>query len=248
VKPRNRHSRSLNVSSSRWTAYAIAGLATASGGSISAEGAIHYSGLIDYKFESLETESHTFPLSHGAVLEGYRVARGGGGASSATFLIKGAAVSNKIGLYTAFSLPFVAKPLPRGAVISEGFFNFGGAGRLQDYSCSFPGWMEPGTHAIGFRFNSGHGMQYGWVRIKWAGCGYPRDNRFEVKDYAWGDPGDKIKAGQTQLHEDETQVAPLPAKSDDAAAAEASTQGSLGLLALGAVGLQAWRRSRRGDE
>src|SRR5689334_2318393 len=42
MKARNRQHRSLNVSSSRWMAYAVAGLATASGGAISAEGAIHY--------------------------------------------------------------------------------------------------------------------------------------------------------------------------------------------------------------
>jgi hypothetical protein len=47
MKPRNRQYRSLNVSNSRWMAYAVAGLATAYGGAISAEGAIHYSGLIN---------------------------------------------------------------------------------------------------------------------------------------------------------------------------------------------------------
>ena len=67
-----------------------------------------------------------------------------------------------------------------------------------------------GTWAIGFRFNSGLGMQYGWVRIKWLGCS---DNQYIVKDYGWGDPGDQIKTGQTQLQEDETQVAPQAAKS-----------------------------------
>ena len=38
MKPRNGQGRSLDVSSSRWMAYAVAGLATASGGAISAEG------------------------------------------------------------------------------------------------------------------------------------------------------------------------------------------------------------------
>src|SRR5207253_4584461 len=101
------------------------------------------------------------------------------------------------------------------------------------------------TYCAGFRFNSGAGKQYGWVRIKWGGCSA---NKYILKDYAWGDPGDQIKAGQTQLHEDGTQVAPQAAKSADAAPAAAGTQGSLGLLALGAVGLQAWRRSRRANE
>lgn len=66
-----------------------------------------------------------------------------------------------------------------------------------------------------------------------------------MKDYAWGDVGDQIKTGQKQLHEDETQVAPQAAKRPDAAPL-ADSHGSLGLLALGAVGLQAWRESRSG--
>ena len=92
------------------------------------------------------------------------------------------------------------------------------------------------------RFSSGAGAQYGWVRIQWAGC---PDDDFIVKDYAWGDPGDQIKTGQKQLREGEAVVAPPAAKGADAAPL-ADAKGSLGLLALGAVGLQAWRKSRRG--
>ena len=83
-------------------------------------------------------------------------------------------------------------------------------------------------------------MQYGWVRIKWGGCSA---NKYIVRDYAWGDPGDKIKAGQTHLHEDDTQIVPQAVKKP-AAAPHADSQGSLGLLALGALGLRAWRKSR----
>jgi hypothetical protein len=125
-------------------------------------------------------------------------------------------------------------------VVSQGSFNGSGWGRLQDYACEFPDFLEPGTYCAGFRFNTGAGMQYGWVRIRWGGCSW---NGYTVKDYGWGDPGDKIKAGQRQLHEDETQVAPQAAKSPDAIS-PADSQGSLGLLALGAVGLRAWRNSR----
>lgn len=95
--------------------------------------------------------------------------------------------------------------------------------------------------ALGYGTTVGAGMQYGWVRIKWGGCSW---NGYVVKDYAWGDPGDQIKTGQTQLDEDVTQVAP-PATKDTDAAPLADSQGSLGLLALGAVGLKAWRKSRR---
>ena len=61
MKPRNRQHRSLNVSSSRWMAYAVAGLATASGGAISAEGAIHYSDPANVILRG--DDRATFPLN-----------------------------------------------------------------------------------------------------------------------------------------------------------------------------------------
>jgi hypothetical protein len=240
MKPRNRQYGSLNISNSRWMTYAIAGLATASGGAISAEAEIHYSGLIDYQFHqhSPGYEVHAFPLSHGAYLEGFRYVRGRSD-NSATLLIEGGAVSHGFRIYSWSFARSVAATVPRGSVVSQGSFNGSSLGRLQDYACEFPTFLEPGTYCAGFRFNSGAGMQYGWVRIKWGGCSW---NGYTVKDYAWGDPGDKIKAGQKALHEDDTQVAPQ-AVEKPAAAPHADSQGSLGLLALGAVGLRAWRKS-----
>jgi MYXO-CTERM domain-containing protein len=49
---------------------------------------------------------------------------------------------------------------------------------------------------------------------------------FKLVDYAYADPGESIKAGQTSSDE------------------QAPDEGSLGWLALGAVGLFAWRKSR----
>jgi hypothetical protein len=243
MKSRKRRYRPLNVSNSRWRAYAVASLATASGGAISAEGAIHYSGLVNFKFDSRLSETHTFPLSQVVFLKGFRK-EVGFYEHSASFAIQGAAVSNAIRDYKYSTVFFqsVPKPLPKGAVISHGYFGRSGFGRLQYYNCGFPGWVEAGTHAIGFRFNSGRGVQYGWVRIKWLGCS---DNKYIVKDYAWGDPGDQIKAGQTQLEEDATPVAPQASKKAETAPMSGS-QDSLGLLAVGAAGLLAWRKSRRG--
>ena len=242
TKPRLRKSSAL--STARWTSYAIAAGAAAVAGTPTAEAEIHYSGLINFKFHkhSGGYETHSFPLSQGAVLVGKRYARGAVD-NSATLAIKGAAVSNAFRIYSPSFADSVAAALPRGAVVSHGYFNHFGLGRLQDYACEFPDWLEPGIYYAGFRFNSGAGKQYGWVRIKWGGCSW---NAYVVKDYAWGDPGDQIKAGQRKLHEDETQVAPQAAKSADAAP-RADSLGSLGLLALGAVGLQAWRRSRRAE-
>jgi len=228
-------------------AYAVAGLATASGGAISAEAEIHYSGLVNYKFdkESPGYEVHAFRLSHGAFLEGFRYVRGASD-NSADLLIEGGAVSHGFRIYSWSFAPSVADALPRGSVVSQGSFNRSSLGRLQDYACEFPTFLEPGIYCAGFRFNSGAGMQYGWVRIKWGGCTVNKYsvNKFIVMDYAWGDPGDKIKAGQKGPHDDNTQVVPQAVKKP-AAAPHADSQGSLGLLALGALGLRAWRKSRQ---
>jgi len=236
MKPRNRQHRSLNISNSRWTAYAVAGLATASGGAMSAEGAIHYSGLINFAFNDRlgGTETHSFPLSQGAVLVGIRDVVGYH-EHDAVFKIKGAAVSNALREYP-YSYSYrnsVVNALPRGSVVSQGYFQRFGRGSLQYYNCGFPGWQEEATHFIGFRFNSGAGMQYGWVRIKWGGCGLPggRDNRYIVKDYAWGDGGDTIRTGQTSSSGDMVNTV--------------TDSGSVGLLALGAAGLVAWRKRRK---
>ncbi len=247
LKTKSRLPKSSALSAARWTSYAIAAGAVAVAGTPTAEAEIHYSGLVNFRLdqESRGTETHRFPLSQGVVLVGYRYVRGAVD-NSATFFINGAAVSSAFRDIPS-SATSVAAALPRGAVVSHGPFGFPfgfAEGRLQDYACEFRDFQEAGTYYIGFRFNNGAGMQYGWVRIKWGGCSR---NAYIVKDYAWGDPGDHIKAGKKKLHEDETQVAPQAAKNADAAP-RADSLGSLGLLALGAVGLQAWRRSRRGDE
>ena len=236
-----RSRKTLQFSHVRWTSYAIAAGATAVAGTPAAEAEIHYSGVINYKFDqhSRGDEAHSFPLSQGAFLLGFRYVRGRT-ANSATLAIQGGAVSNAFRIYSPSFADSVAASLPRGSVVSQGYFNGFGWGRLQDYACEFPGFQQPGIYYAGFRFNSGAGTQYGWVRIRWGGCSW---NGYIVRDYAWGDPGDKIKAGQTQLREE---VAPQAAKGADAVP-PADSQGSLGLLALGAVGLQAWRRSRRAD-
>ncbi|HEX5033559.1 MAG TPA: hypothetical protein VFW62_03695, partial [bacterium] len=82
-----------------------------------------------------------------------------------------------------------------------------------------------GTGFIGFKFDLGHGVQYGWARIKKGP--YP-ENQYEVVDYAYADPGEPIAAGQRSSAE-----------------AQIPGQGGLAILALGAAGLMAWRRQRR---
>jgi hypothetical protein len=87
---------------------------------------------------------------------------------------------------------------------------------------SFGNFLNRGFGLVGFKFNNGAGDQYGWVRVKMLGGAR---NMLSVIDYAYGDPGDIVKAGQ---------------KSDDSGPALES----LGGLALGATGLLAWRGRR----
>lgn len=216
----------------RWTSYAIAAGATAAGAIPAAEAEIHYSGPIDYKFDEKSTfKTHTFRLSHGAYLMGAFNNVRFIGYDYAGFGVHGARVSNSLRGPGSVSGLFLLAALPRGSVVSNGHFFpiFDSYAIMQSLDCINPDWQERGTYYVGFRFNTGAGPQYGWARIGWSGC---NRNNFIVKDYAWGDPGDQIKTGQKRLHENE---APAPA---------VNSQGSLGLLALGAIGLQAWRVQR----
>ena len=85
-------------------------------------------------------------------------------------------------------------------------------------------FIEPGRGFIAFSFDAGSGTEYGWARVKTNGApGYD----FILVDYAWADPGDSIKTGQTRSQGTEQAV---------------SKSGSLGLLAAGALGVKAWRQ------
>jgi hypothetical protein len=88
---------------------------------------------------------------------------------------------------------------------------------------------------IGFRFNNGSGIQYGWARIKLAGFMEQR-LPYRLLDYAYADPDEPIRAGQTSSDQQA-----LDQGSDDE---QVPDEGSLGGLALGAIGVLAWRESR----
>ena len=223
---RNRPSKALNLSTSRWLAYAAAGAATSLGGAQSAEAEIHYSGLINAKFNNAYQEGGTrnFPLRHSARIHFSK------NFYQRNFLIDGAAVSNRFcGYQTAPGGSFYVSRLAQGDVISNcAFVSSDRKGVLFQSSGGTGQFFEPGIGFIPFRFNNGAGMQYGWARIKRLHT----NDSFLLVDYAWGDPGDRIKAGQTRSAGDQVEAVP--------------DQGSLGMLALGGAGLMAWRRRRAG--
>jgi hypothetical protein len=119
--------------------------------------------------------------------------------------------------------------LPKGENISSGHFTHVGLAGYPSYGILdsrfgiYQSWTAPGIGFVGFRFNSGAGVQYGWVRVRMSKL---TQNAFTVLDYAYADPGEPISAGQRSSAE------------------RAPDQGSLGWLALGAAGLIAWRKSR----
>lgn len=220
------------MSDSRWAAYAIAGAASAIAGATSAEADIHYSGIINQHLVGPMLKSAMFPLDAGITL---------------TFLQKSgfAEVEINDGSNGAFVAPpqfytsLRVSNLSRGVPLSRQIFRDSCFGSSTTFTCRAKGiigeagstsgqFNQRGVGCIGFEFNRGAGVQYGWARIKTTG---DPDYKLIIVDYAWGDPRQRIKTGQK-----EAQQASTESKHDI---------GSLGLLALGATGLLACRQSRK---
>jgi MYXO-CTERM domain-containing protein len=231
VKTQKKSDRKINsITQGRWAAYATAAAASGFATTHTAEATIHYSGLVNQNITG--DQEVTFPLnpaggSFVARHHDFYFGRAGGFASFKPYGVQSASVN---GVYLAsfgFALPI---RLNRSDAISAAPFAPVGAGgilawdyRYSGSSDSHFGYFERrGVGLIGFKFNNGAGDQYGWVRVKMLDG---RRNMFSVVDYAYGDPGDVVLAGQ---------------KSDDSAPGLES----LGGLALGAVGLLCWRRRR----
>jgi len=228
-----------SIPNTRWAAYAVASAATALAGSQSVEAAIHYSGHLGVPFadpDPCQGIVHTFQLdqpgdSFRLLRQPYYCALG-----QDSFNISGIASDAFRGGQTHFRW-YVAR-LTSGQTISRGHFthvhhtNYFFGGKMVGTQTSSYGnakWTEPGYGFIGFRFNNGAGVQYGWARIFMTG--YGRANIFKLFDYAYADPGELIRAGQMSSDEQ----APVEQSPDE---------GSLGGLALGAAGLLAWRKRR----
>jgi hypothetical protein len=133
VKRNLRRRKRTTFSTLRWSSYATAAGATAVVALPTADCEIHYSGLINFKLNqrSPGTENHTFPLSQGLILRGFRYVNGALD-NSATLFMTGAAVSSAFRIYSPSFAETVAASLPRGEMVSRGPFNHFGIGRLQD--------------------------------------------------------------------------------------------------------------------
>jgi MYXO-CTERM domain-containing protein len=227
------------IAKTRWAAYATAGVASSFISANSAEATIHYSGLINQDFRGCDAHRATFQLDQPGdfirlrhdVFICYKDYGGGG-----YFGVRGLAGASFAGLYppscnNLADLASVSR-LERGNLISNRPFVRGESGILATNAvhCGTAGddagqFDGEGIGYIGFKFNNGSGDQYGWVRI-WMSRGINENDNFRLIDYAYGDVGEPIRAGQTSSNE----MVP--------------EEGSLGWLALGAAGLVAWRKRR----
>jgi MYXO-CTERM domain-containing protein len=228
MKINNLCSKPASIPKTRWASYAAAGAATALAGSQSVGAAIHYSGRLDVPFEGeCGTAVQTFQLDQPG--DSFRLTRnpyycGYGVDYVNIFGIASAGVRGFGGnRYTGYvsKLSF-GQRISRGPFVQNSY-NKILVGKITS-SFGAAQWTKNGLGFIGFSFNNGAGVQYGWARIRMTG--YGRANVFKLFDYAYADPGEPLRAGQTSSDE------------------QAPDQGSLGWLALGAVGLLAWRKSR----
>jgi hypothetical protein len=239
---KNRQSKSLNLSNSRWLAYAAAGAASALGGAGAAEAEIHYSGLVNFRFSGTNNVSSAyFPLNSAAnlFLQHFNFGSKSGAARVEVVGPNGRAgdsIGELVGNFIYYGGFYISNLAPR---VNLSGLRFGAYCKFTyswDLEC-FGGtigyadrpngkFRHAGEGFIGFNFDSGNGLQYGWARIRTKGA---PDNRFVLIDYAWADPGESIQTGQ---------------RHSSSRIAAAPDRGSLGLLALGGEGLIAWRQAR----
>ena len=230
MKTQTKSNRKINtITPGRWTAYAAAAAASGFAATHTAEATIHYSGLINQNRTGNRGVGFQLDPAGGSIVLKHRYffyqSHQAGGA--AYFSMYGAQSASVVG---EGPQPVFVSKLDRGFNISAGrFFSIKLEGILAvDYMTSifdsqFGAFLDRGPGLIGFKFNNGTGDQYGWVRVKmWGGL----KNTLQVVDYAYGDPGEPVFAGQKESN---TSTPALE---------------TLGGLALGAAGLLALRKSR----
>jgi hypothetical protein len=231
MKTQRKQQRKINAfTNSRWAAYAAAAASTLAGAG-SAEAEIHYSGNVSTRLTGNAQAS--LPLSNGASLVFENIYGGTFFLQHFHFLMNGVISGSARTYFHSFNRGLLDN-LPPGENVSAGEF-FSVAGNpgfgalftfLSDGEFAPPysggGWTRG---FVGFRFNIGNGMQYGWARIQ-TRLDFQRRAHDVIRDYAWGDVGDAILTGQKHSLQ--------PAEAN-------SALGSLGLLAFGAQGLDAWR-------
>lgn len=222
-----------SIKAGRWTAYMAAAAATSFAAAQTVDAEIHYSGVINQKIGPRDTRSFqldptggSFQAGHINWVAGSSSFPAGGRAWIYFQGAQSAAVNGSEGCFEDDDI--CVSNLNRGDAIGVRPFVQGDPCILAS-DMYFNGWRrfgnfsDQGIGLVGFKFNNGAGDQYGWVRVRMLGGDR---NMFSVVDYAYGDPGESVFAGQKGSN------------------TSAPTLESLGGLALGAAGLLALRKSR----
>lgn len=235
MKTQRKSVRKINpIATGRWAAYSAAAAASTLAAVQSADAAIHYSGPINQKVDGLNRFS--FPLEGGAnivvahnfYVYGSSSVKDGGNAFFFIDAAAGSVAGNYVTCASNKDSASVTKLQPRDPISAQAFVPDGGIlATSYGAACGFKDrghFMDRGVGFVGFKFNNGAGDQYGWARLQIKGTA---NNTFKLVDYAYGDPGDTITAGE---------------KSGGSSSRPALE--SLAALALGGAGLVAWRRCR----
>lgn len=200
------------VNKKRWAIYAAAGVAATCLGTQTAEADITHVVVGAPNGDWNADDNIYFALEGSAALNFFHP---GGRAALQVFNGSGSIAAFQSGGFAYLS------NLSSGENISTlGFV--GGFADLVSYSGYANSQFVDTSGIAGFRFDIGNGTQFGWVRV--TATGDAPVNSFVIEEYAFGDAGEAIVAGQIT-------AVPEPT--------------SLDLLALGAIGVMASRRRKK---
>jgi hypothetical protein len=237
MKPNPTRSRKPAViTNPRWLAYATAGAASAIGAAQPARAEIHYSGSLNILFDGCwrAPARQMFEVGDGNAEIGFVNKIHTYNYGIAGFLVHPGSFNG----FTFWGDRYVSKLSSGQSIAGRPFIRNGPnsfhsflktrAGLLVYYLYGFAVWHHGDTNFVGFKFHDSTGIHYGWARVR-----IEQVNNFKgwftLIDYAYADAGEQITAGQT---------------SDAPGRDQVPKEGSLGVLALGAAGLLAWRKRR----
>ena len=218
-------SQSRKIKNNRWYAYAAAGAAATLAGAQSAEADITHIVVGSPGGDIGVGDDLYFSLAGSAALNLFNVdlsssSPGVFGAMNVGVFNGGSFFGTMVGFSSA-GFNYASNLAPAANISTQNFLGSSVfATMVFAFGYTNEQFIDTGGF-LAFRFDAGAGTQFGWARV--SSNGDSPANTFVLEEYAFGDVGEAVSVGQTAS-------IPEPA--------------SLGLLAMGAVGLLANRRRR----